>query len=161
MPKYVKRITLFKIPEQHIDSVLAAYVVLRKNAKKVSYPIPVLNTRHQLAMHSSSSPALPLPRPPPPPPPQQVPWLTPSPATQDGRPYIVSNESRRVSNTDSPISDGFTVVSQTIFANWEDANFYDKKCPAHLELKKVTGPVRTGVQTIIYESEVGVEGAKL
>jgi hypothetical protein len=78
---------------------------------------------------------------------------------QNGKPYILSNESCRVANTNSPLSDGFTVISQTVFANWGDANYYDKECPAHLELKKVTGPVRTAVQTIIYESEVGIEGA--
>jgi hypothetical protein len=73
------------------------------------------------------------------------------------QPYIVSNESRRVSNTDSPISAGYTIISQSVFANWEDANFYDKECPAHKELKKVTGKYRTGdVLTLIYESEVGV-----
>jgi hypothetical protein len=78
---------------------------------------------------------------------------------QDGKPYILSNESRRIANTSSPLSDGYTVISQTIFASWEDANYYDQECPAHMELKKTTGPKRTGVQTLIYESEVGVEGA--
>lgn len=28
-----------------------------------------------------------------------------------------------------------------------------------MELKKTTGPAKTAVQTIIYESDVGVEGA--
>lgn len=127
--------------------MLAAYVVLRKNATRVS------------SILGASPPSPPLPPPPsllPVPTPTQL--TTPLPPLQAGKPYIVSNESRRVSNTASPLSEGFTIISQTVFANWEDANYYDKECPAHLELKKVTGPVRTGVQTIIYESDVGVEG---
>lgn len=32
---YIKRTTLFKVPEEYIDEVLQAYTVLRKNAVKV------------------------------------------------------------------------------------------------------------------------------
>ena len=35
---YVKRTTLFKIPQEHIDTVLKEYVTLRKNAVKVCFP---------------------------------------------------------------------------------------------------------------------------
>lgn len=63
-----------------------------------------------------------------------------------------------MANAASPIADGFTVISQTLFANWEDANYYDTECPAHKQLKKTTGPARTAVQTVVYESELGVEG---
>lgn len=76
---------------------------------------------------------------------------------QDGKPYIVSNVARRVVNTSSPLSEGFTISSQSIFKNKEDHDFYDKEvcyppydncgivladgpdsdmqCPAHKELK--------------------------
>ena len=83
----IKRTTLFKIPPEHIDKVLAEYETLRKNAVK------------------------------------------------DGKPYIVSNVARRITNTDSPLSEGFTISSQSIFKNREDHEFYDKECPAHKELK--------------------------
>lgn len=33
--RYIKRTTLFKVPEKHIDSVLKQYEVLRKTAVKV------------------------------------------------------------------------------------------------------------------------------
>ena len=33
---YVKRTTLFKVPEEHIDVVLKQYEILRKTAVKVS-----------------------------------------------------------------------------------------------------------------------------
>lgn len=36
-PKYIKRVTLFKIPkEEDVDAVLAEYDILRKTAEKVS-----------------------------------------------------------------------------------------------------------------------------
>lgn len=36
-PKYIKRVTLFKIPkEEDVDAVLAEYDLLRKTAEKVS-----------------------------------------------------------------------------------------------------------------------------
>ena len=54
---------------------------------------------------------------------------------QDGKPYIVSNVSRKVLNTSSPLSEGYTISSQSIFKNHEDHEFYDKECPAHKELK--------------------------
>lgn len=54
---------------------------------------------------------------------------------QDGKPYIISNTARKVLNTDSPRSEGFTLASQSIFRNHEDHTFYDEKCPAHQELK--------------------------
>ncbi|KAK3711317.1 hypothetical protein LTR37_009697 [Vermiconidia calcicola] len=56
-------------------------------------------------------------------------------AVKDGKPYIVSNVSRRVINTSSPLSEGYTVASQSIFKNREDHEFYDKDCSAHKELK--------------------------
>jgi hypothetical protein len=81
---------------------------------------------------------------------------------QDNKPYILHNEARRIANTSSPLSDGFTIISQSVFGNWADHDFYDKECPAHKTLKQTTGPLRTGIQTVVYESEVGVEGmAKL
>jgi hypothetical protein len=55
--------------------------------------------------------------------------------TQDGKPYIVSNVARKVTNTDSPLSEGYTIHSQSIFKNREDHDFYDKDCAAHMELK--------------------------
>ncbi|KAF2479468.1 hypothetical protein BDY17DRAFT_327434 [Neohortaea acidophila] len=102
---YVKRTTLFKIPEKNIDLVLKQYEVLRKTAVK------------------------------------------------DGKPYIVSNVARRITNTSSPLSEGFTISSQSVFRSKEDHDFYDKECPAHAELKKVTGSVRTGIMTVVTEGE--------
>ncbi|KJX98587.1 hypothetical protein TI39_contig403g00006 [Zymoseptoria brevis] len=104
-PVYVKRLTLFKIPEESIDTVLQQYVKLRKDAVK------------------------------------------------DGKPYIISNTARKVLNTDSPRSEGFTLASQSIFRNHGDHTFYDEKCPAHQELKEVTAKVRTGIMTIVTEGE--------
>ena len=104
---YIKRTTLFKIPPEHIDKVLQEYEKLRKNAVKVCQ-----------SPTSYPSPSLPV--------------LT---TRQDGKPYIVSNVARRITNTDSPLSEGFTISSQSIFRNKEDHDFYDKECPAHKELK--------------------------
>jgi hypothetical protein len=59
----------------------------------------------------------------------------PSHVNQDGKLYIVSNVSRRVLNTSNPLSEGYTISSQSIFKNHEDHDFYDKECPAHKELK--------------------------
>ncbi|KAF2211561.1 hypothetical protein CERZMDRAFT_18138, partial [Cercospora zeae-maydis SCOH1-5] len=56
-------------------------------------------------------------------------------ALKDGKPYIVSNVSRRVLNTSSPLSEGYTIASQSIFQSHEDHDFYDQKCEAHKELK--------------------------
>lgn len=84
---FVKRTTLFKVPEEHIDLVLKQYEVLRSTAVK------------------------------------------------DGKPYIVSNVARRITNTSSPLSEGYTISSQSIFKNVADHAFYDKECPAHMELK--------------------------
>nr|POE87863.1 hypothetical protein CFP56_11092 [Quercus suber] len=56
-------------------------------------------------------------------------------AMKDGRPYIVSNVARRILNTSSSLSEGFTLASQSIFKNKADHDFYDQICPAHKELK--------------------------
>ena len=105
---YIKRTTLFKIPPEHIDKVLKEYETLRKNAVKVCFP-SVLRTF--------------------------LPFVLSDCLNQDGKPYIVSNVARRITNTDSPLSEGFTISSQSIFKNKEDHEFYDKGCPAHKELK--------------------------
>lgn len=52
-----------------------------------------------------------------------------------GKKYIVSNTALRVRNTSSPLSEGFSIVSQSIFRNWEDHDFYEGECAAHKELK--------------------------
>lgn len=57
---------------------------------------------------------------------------------QDGEPYIISNTARKVLNTSSPLSEGFTLASQSIFKNHADHDFYDKQCPAHKKLKVVS-----------------------
>ncbi|EMF17251.1 uncharacterized protein SEPMUDRAFT_33688 [Sphaerulina musiva SO2202] len=74
-----------------------------------------------------------------------------STALRDGKPYIVSNSSRRILNTSSPLSEGYTIASQSIFKNHQDHAFYDQECPAHRELKKTTSRVRTGVMTVVTE----------
>ena len=61
---------------------------------------------------------------------------------KDGKPYIISNVSRKVLNTDSPLSEGYTISSQSIFKNKDDHEFYDKECPAHKELKVIRGWLR-------------------
>ncbi|KAK6437581.1 hypothetical protein LTR95_006222 [Oleoguttula sp. CCFEE 5521] len=77
-----------------------------------------------------------------------------STAVKDGRPYVVSNVVRPVLNTSSPLSHGFTVMSQSVFGNHADHDFYDKDCPAHKKLKETTGKVRVGdVMTIVTEGE--------
>lgn len=74
-------------------------------------------------------------------------------SVQDGEPYIISNAARKVLNTSSPLSEGYTIMSQSIFKDHSDHDFYDKDCPAHKELKKTTSKVRTGVMTVVTEGE--------
>ncbi|CAK4033494.1 Hypothetical predicted protein [Lecanosticta acicola] len=69
------------------------------------------------------------------------------------RPYIISNVSRKILNTGSPLSEGYTIASQSIFKDHDDHRFYDQECPAHQELKKTTSRVRTGVMTIVTEGQ--------
>ncbi|KAF2171473.1 hypothetical protein M409DRAFT_63729 [Zasmidium cellare ATCC 36951] len=71
----------------------------------------------------------------------------------DGKPYVVSNTARKILNSSAPISEGFTVASQSIFKTHEDHDFYDKECPAHKKLKETTGPAKTGVITIVTEGQ--------
>ncbi|KAH9815669.1 Protein of unknown function (DUF3659) [Teratosphaeria destructans] len=56
-------------------------------------------------------------------------------ASQDDKPYIISNVSRRITNTSSPLSEGYTISSQSVFKSREDHEFYDQHCPAHKVLK--------------------------
>jgi hypothetical protein len=44
-------------------------------------------------------------------------------------------------------------MSQSIFKDHSDHDFYDKECPAHKTLKQTTSKVRTGVMTIVTEGE--------
>ncbi|EME50309.1 hypothetical protein DOTSEDRAFT_41413 [Dothistroma septosporum NZE10] len=74
-------------------------------------------------------------------------------ATKDGQPYIVSNVARRILNTSSALSEGYTIMSQSVFKDHKDHDFYDKECSAHKELKKTTSKVRTGVMTIVSEGQ--------
>ena len=53
----------------------------------------------------------------------------------------MSNVSRRITNTDSPLSQGYTISSQSMFKNREDHDFYDKDCPAHKELKVMANSI--------------------
>jgi hypothetical protein len=128
----VRRITLFKIPsESDITEVLAAYDVLMATNLKVSY--------------------LPLFRPVP-----SFPFPLPSPhpthiLLQDSKPYIMTCVASRVYNTSESRSEGYTVAVQSTFANKEDVEFYDKECPAHKELKKITTRVHRGLCTLLME----------
>lgn len=90
-------------------------------------------------------------------------------SSQNGEPYVVSNAARKVLNTSSPLSEGYTVMSQSIFKNHSDHDFYDRECTAHkklkargshrgafsynsnLQLQETTSKVRTGVMTIVTE----------
>ena len=74
-------------------------------------------------------------------------------AIQNNEPYIISNAARKVLNPSSPLSEGYTIMSQSIFKNHSDHDFYDKECPAHKTLKQTTSRVRTGVMTIVTEGE--------
>jgi Stress responsive A/B Barrel Domain len=74
---------------------------------------------------------------------------------QDGKPYIVYNEAKRVINTSSPAHDGYTLASLSFFDSKEDHEYYDKECKAHGELKKLTASVRTGVCVTVSESDIG------
>jgi len=77
-------------------------------------------------------------------------------AVKDGKPYIVSNVARRITNTSSPLSEGYTIMSQSLFSSQEDHEFYDKECPAHKQLKETTGKARFGpssVMTLVTEGE--------
>jgi hypothetical protein len=55
--------------------------------------------------------------------------------SQNGEPYIVSNAARKALNTSSPLSEGYTIMSQSIFKNHSDHDFYDRECTAHKKLK--------------------------
>lgn len=56
-------------------------------------------------------------------------------SSQNGEPYVVSNAAREVLNTSSPLSEGYTIMSQSIFKNHSDHDFYDRECTAHKKLK--------------------------
>lgn len=56
-------------------------------------------------------------------------------SSQNGEPYVVSNAARKVLNTSSPLSEGYTIMSQSIFKNHSDHDFYDRECTAHKKLK--------------------------
>jgi hypothetical protein len=73
---------------------------------------------------------------------------------QDGKPYILYNEAKRVLNTDSPVHEGYTICSLTYFASKEDHDYYDKECPAHQELRQVTAARRTGVCVTVSETDL-------
>jgi hypothetical protein len=49
---------------------------------------------------------------------------------------------------------GFTLAVQTAFASLEDMLYYDTECEAHKALKKVSGPVKEGLMTVFWETEV-------
>lgn len=121
----IRRITLFKIPsETDILAVLKAYdVLMATNLKVILIPLP-------------PAPAGPL-----------LSQLIP----QDSVPYIVSCTASRVYNTSEPRSEGYTVAVQSVFASREDVEFYDKECPAHKELKKITTTVNRGLCTLLME----------
>lgn len=99
---------MFKIPkEEDIEAVLKEYEILRENAVKVN-PNPNLLTINLYFTNRTA---------------------------QDGEKYIISNVARRVLNTGSPLSEGFTIASQSVFKDMADHQFYDETCPAHKELK--------------------------
>jgi hypothetical protein len=113
---YVKRVTLFKVPKsEHIDQVLQAYEVLKKEAKRVY---------RRFILHASNKS---------------------TESLQNGEPYIVSNAARKVLNTSSPLSEGYTIMSQSIFKNHSDHDFYDRECTAHKKLKACTSQHRTSL----------------
>lgn len=115
---YVKRLTMFKVAkEEDIQEVLKAYGVLRKNAVRVRTPSG--NNRRRASL------ACPILR--------NIQLLMR--LNKNGKPYVVSNVSRKILNTDSPLSEGYTILSQSIFKNHDDHTFYDQECPAHKELK--------------------------
>lgn len=138
---YIKRTTLFKVPnEEDIQMVLQQYEILRKNAVKVLRVLcnTIVHPPNDRSVQESSL----------------RPWLTRT--EQNGKPYIVSNVARRITNTSSPLSEGYTIMSQTLFSSQEDHEFYDKECPAHKQLKEVTGKARSGpssVMTLVTEGE--------
>ncbi|KAK5692762.1 hypothetical protein LTR17_025303 [Elasticomyces elasticus] len=73
-------------------------------------------------------------------------------AKRDGKGYIVSNAARKVLNASSPLSAGYTIMSQSIFRNHSDHDYYDKECTAHKKLKETTSRVRTDTpMTIVTE----------
>lgn len=68
-------------------------------------------------------------------------------ASQNGEPYIVSNAARKVLNTSSPLSEGYTIMSQSIFKNHSDHGFYDRECTAHKKLKACISQQRVTLGT--------------
>ena len=120
---YVKRLTMFKVAkEEDIQEVLKAYEVLRKNAVRVRTPFGNNRCRASIAFPLLQNTQL-MVR-----------------LNQNGKPYVVSNVSRKILNTDSPLSEGYTILSQSIFKNHDDHTFYDQECPAHKELKVGDSP---------------------
>lgn len=55
------------------------------------------------------------------------------PATQDGKPYIISNAFGPT--VADPRSLGYTYVAQTVFRDRADFAYYDERCEAHARLK--------------------------
>ena len=120
----IRRITLFKIPsESDISAVLSAYDVLMTTNLKVLLSFPPLPISPSLTNLQ----------------------------LQDSKPYILSCIASRVYNTSEARSEGYTVAVQSTFASKEDVEFYDKECPAHKELKKVTTPAHRGLCTLLME----------
>ncbi|ETI20707.1 hypothetical protein G647_07049 [Cladophialophora carrionii CBS 160.54] len=78
-----------------------------------------------------------------------------STAQKDGKPYIISNEATRVTNSSDERAQGYTMLAVTVFKSREDFDYYDKECAAHKKLREFITPRRTGFATIQYESELG------
>jgi hypothetical protein len=119
----IRRITLFKIPsESDISAVLSAYdVLMTTNLKVLPSLLSPFFPSSQISTH------------------------------QDSKPYILTCIASRIYNTSEARSEGYTVAVQSTFASKEDVEFYDKECPAHKELKKVTTPAHRGLCTLLME----------
>ncbi|KIW12156.1 hypothetical protein PV08_09431 [Exophiala spinifera] len=74
--------------------------------------------------------------------------------TQDGAPYIISNEAARVANASEERAQGYTLIAVTTFKSREDFEYYDKQCEAHAKIRSFIGARRNGVATFQYESEL-------
>jgi hypothetical protein len=121
---YVKRVTLFKVPKsEHIDEAR-----IDQGLKLVVSDLTVLTGAQSVPGVEERCKEGNI-------------WNLPctlndfTDPSQNGEPYIVSNAARKVLNTSSPLSEGYTIMSQSIFKNHSDHDFYDRECTAHKKLK--------------------------
>ncbi|KAF2853332.1 hypothetical protein T440DRAFT_466308 [Plenodomus tracheiphilus IPT5] len=73
-------------------------------------------------------------------------------ANQDGKPYVQLSAANRVH--DDPRSQGFTLLTRTVFESKEDMDFYDNEDDAHKAIKALIKPKITEMPLVVYSDMV-------